>query len=94
MKALVKKILGKTIKALGHVAVFLFMTAQSYFISLWLSGVLFVFTCSIWSFVGNLPEYIVQHFGMLFLIISIPLAVVVFIYLAVNLKKEKKTDDD
>ena len=86
--------LNKVVKLFGYVAVFFMLAGESYLTSMWLTSSLLAVACAVWSFVAPLPALITQRFGILLLICSVPTAVILFIYLCIKLKKEKKPDNN
>lgn len=94
MKA-VSKMIRALIKSLMYAGAGLLLVVESYLTGLWLTSSVFAVACAVCSFITPLPALIVQHFGVLLLLASTPVAVIILIYLIVKMsKKEKKTKND
>ena len=91
----VNKIIRGLIKGSMYAGAGLLLVIESYLTGLWLTSSVFAVACAIHSFISPLPALIVQHFGVLLLLASTPVAVIILIYLIVKMsKKEKKTKND
>ena len=89
------KVVRSLIKGLMYVGVGLLLVIESYLTGLWLTSSVFAVACAVCSFVAPLPALIAQHFGVLLLLASTPIAVIILIYLIVKMsKKEKKPEND
>lgn len=83
------------IKFIGYVFIYLVTAIQSYIISMTAMSVLMTLFCTVWNIIAPLPQQIAEHYAIYFLLSSVPLAVVVFIYTVVVVNgKEKKSKDN
>lgn len=78
---------NKIIKGLGYIGIYCYTAIQSYLIGLLFTATPMTMLCAVWSFIASLPEYLVTNFGKIYLLVSLPVAVTVFIYTTVNVHK-------
>lgn len=82
--------MNKIIRFLGYLGVYIMTLGQSYFASLAVTGTILSVFCSFASVFGKLPRIMEKQFWTVYLISSIPLAIVFFIIVVVNAHKMRK----
>lgn len=83
------KAVNKIFKFFGYVAVYLITFLHCYFMSLLASGSLLSIVCAILSIIMKLPEIITERFWLVYLAASIPIAVVFFILVVIDVTDKK-----
>ena len=85
------------VKSLGYFGVYLVTLVNGYFISLLGMSVIFSAVCTVWSFIEALPQFIAENYGKLLLLASLPIGIVLSIYIMFRAiprsKKHKKQDN-
>lgn len=71
---------NKLVKGLGYAGIFIVTAIEHYLIGLLTVGVPFTLVCAIWSFFCPLPQYVAENYGKLYLLVSIPVGLILFIY--------------
>lgn len=71
---------NKLVKGLSYAGVFIVVAIEHYFIGLLAVGAPFTLVCAVWSFIRPLPQYVAENYGKLYLLVSIPVGLILFIY--------------
>jgi len=73
------RLVNRFFKLIAYIGVYLLALIQSYLLSLIATPVCLCIACSVVSAFKALPEVVLTHFGLVYLVSSIPLAVIFFI---------------
>lgn len=71
---------NKLVKGLSYAGVFIVVAIEHYFIGLLAVGAPFTLVCAVWSFIRPLPQYVIDNYGKLYLLVSLPVGLVLCIY--------------
>lgn len=82
-------LIGKIVKYTGFFGIGVVTLISSYFIALAGMCILMSAVCAVWSFIQPLPQYIAEHYGVLLLQSSIPLGIVIAVYVIIHAYKKK-----
>lgn len=90
---------NKFVKFIGYVFIYLVTAIQSYGISLTAMSLPMTLFCTVWNFIAPLPALLSEHYALVYLLASIPLGIVVFIYTVLKVnrvesKNNKKNRDN
>ena len=83
------KLIGKIVKYTGYFGIYLITLIESYLTGLLFISSVMTIVFAVWSFIRPLPQYVAQHYGVLYLQSAIPVGIVVFIYLVTSVRKKK-----
>lgn len=82
------KMVNKFFKFWGYLLVYLLTFFESYLIALLGVSVVASLICAVWSFITPLPAYISEHYGVLLLQGTIPVAFITMFYILLKVKKD------
>lgn len=91
-------ILNKTAKGMFYVFLTLYMFLQSAITGMFFSGAGLAIVLSVWSIIKPLPSLVVEKLWLVYLLSAVPLTVIMFFYMLVDLikaqlKKDNKEDN-
>lgn len=82
-------LLNKVIKYSGFFGIGIVTLISGYLIALAGMCIAMSLMCAVWSFIQPLPQYLAEHYGVLLLQSSIPLGVVLTVFVFINACKKK-----
>lgn len=90
--------LNKTAKGMFYVFLALYMFLQSAFTGMFFSGAVLSIVLSVWTIIKPLPLIVTEKLWLVYLLSAVPLTVVMFFYMLVDLikaqlKKNNKQDN-
>ena len=92
------KVLNKMSKGLFYALLGLYIIGQSYGLSLLVSGALLSAVFAVWTIIKPLPSLVTERLWLVYLLSAVPLTVIMFFYMLVDLikaqlKKDNKQDN-
>ena len=82
-------LMNKVVKYTGFFGIFIVTLISGYFIAIAGMCILMSLVCAVWSFIQPLPQYIAEHYGVLLLQGSIPLGIVITVYVIFHALRKK-----
>jgi hypothetical protein len=91
-------ILNKMAKGMFYVFLTLYMFLQSAFTGMFFSGAVLSIVLSVWTIIKPLPSVVTERLWLVYLLSAVPLTVIMFFYMLVDLikaqlKKDNKQDN-
>ena len=91
-------VLNKTAKGMFYVFLTLYMFLQSAVTGMFFSGAVLSIVLSVWSIIKPLPSAVTERLWLVYLLSAVPLTVIMFFYMLVDLikaqlKKDNKEDN-
>ncbi len=91
-------VLNKTAKGMFYVFLALYMFLQSAVTGMFFSGAGLAIVLSVWSIIKPLPLFVTEKLWLVYLLSAVPLTVIMFFYMLVDLikaqlKKDNKEDN-
>lgn len=91
-------VLNKTAKGMFYVFLTLYMFLQSAVTGMFFSGAVLSIVLSVWSIIKPLPLLVTERLWLVYLLSAVPLTVIMFFYMLVDLikaqlKKDNKQDN-
>lgn len=91
-------VLNKTAKGMFYVFLTLYMFLQSAVTGMFFSGAGLAIVLSVWSIIKPLPSAVTERLWLVYLLSAVPLTVIMFFYMLVDLikaqlKKDNKQDN-
>ena len=91
-------VLNKTAKGMFYVFLTLYMFLQSAVTGMFFSGAVLSIVLSVWSIIKPLPPLVTERLWLVYLLSAVPLTVIMFFYMLVDLikaqlKKDNKQDN-
>lgn len=91
-------VLNKTAKGMFYVFLALYMFLQSAVTGMFFSGAVLSIVLSVWSIIKPLPLLVTERLWLVYLLSAVPLTVIMFFYMLVDLikaqlKKDNKQDN-
>jgi hypothetical protein len=91
-------VLNKVAKGMFYVFLTLYMFLQSAFTGMFFSGAVLSIVLSVWTIIKPLPSVVTERLWLVYLLSAVPLTVIMFFYMLVDLikaqlKKDNKQDN-
>jgi hypothetical protein len=91
-------VLNKMAKGIFYVFLTLYMFLQSAFTGMFFSGAVLSIVLSVWTIIKPLPSVVTERLWLVYLLSAVPLTVIMFFYMLVDLikaqlKKDNKQDN-
>jgi hypothetical protein len=91
-------VLNKMAKGMFYVFLTLYMFLQSAFTGMFFSGAVLSIVLSVWTIIKPLPSVVTERLWLVYLLSAVPLTVIMFFYMLVDLikaqlKKDNKQDN-
>jgi hypothetical protein len=91
-------VLNKMAKGMFYVCLTLYMFLQSAFTGMFFSGAVLSIVLSVWTIIKPLPSVVTERLWLVYLLSAVPLTVIMFFYMLVDLikaqlKKDNKQDN-
>lgn len=91
-------VLNKMAKGMFYIFLTLYMFLQSAFTGMFFSGAVLSIVLSVWTIIKPLPSVVTERLWLVYLLSAVPLTVIMFFYMLVDLikaqlKKDNKQDN-
>lgn len=79
---------NKLIKFIGYIMVYVVAFIENYLLSVLIMGSLASLVFAVWSFITPVPAFVASHYGIMLILGSLPLGIVLMIYVLIQAKKK------